>query len=381
MAGKRRGNNEGSIVQRSDGRWMARVTLPDGSRRSLYGKTRAEVAGKLTDALGDVKKGKPLPAEKETVGAYLSRWLSDVCRPAVRPSTYEGYEVIVRLHVSPRIGKLKLARLSPQDLAKLYRELADAGLSPRTVQLTHAVLHKALDQALRWDLVARNPADLVDPPRVERKETTVLSREQAKLLLDRSQDEPLHALYAVALTGGLREGEVLALTWEDVDWEHGTVQVRRQLTRVRNEGFKFTEPKTKKGRRTVALPDVAMGALKRHRTAQVEERLRATAWEENGLVFCNGVGRPLERQNVMRRSFKPLLERLGLPDLRFHDLRHSAATLLLGLGEHPKVVQERLGHATISITMDVYSHVMPTMQREAARKLDGLFVGEAAAAT
>lgn len=370
---RKRANNEGSIYKRKDGRWTAALTLPNGVRKAFYGETRAEVAAKLAAAIRDRDRGLPLPAERETVGAFLNRWLNDVCKDGVRPNTFACYRTAISLHAVPRIGSIRLARLAPPDLARLYSELRVRGLSPRTVQLVHAVLHKAFSQALRWNLVARNPVDLIDPPRSERKELRVLTPEQCRALLEGSRDEPLSALYYLAVLGGLRSGELLGLQWKDVDWEDGAVHVRRQLTRVDRDGFQFSEPKTAKGRRAVTLPAIAMDALKQHRARQIEARLAAVFWEDNDLVFCNHIGRPLERQNVHRRSWKPLLHRLGLPDVRFHDLRHSAATLLLSLGEHPKVVQERLGHATIAITMDIYSHVMPTMQRDAAAKLDAHF--------
>lgn len=371
MAGKR-GNGEGSIYRMQDGRWRGAYHDLEGKRRVVSGKTRAEAASKLAAAIRDRDRGINQPAEKETVKGFLERWLPDVCKGSVRPNTYAGYERTLRLHVIPNLGKIRLARLAPQDLALLYRKLQEGGLSPRSVQLTHAVLHRALDQALRWNLVARNPADLVDIPRVQREEVRALSSEQCQALLKGSQGDPLHALFAVAVLGGLRSGELLGLKWEDVDFERGTVHVRRQLTRT-DGGFVFSEPKTTKGRRSVTLPTMAMQALRQHRATQAEARLKAVAWEDNGLVFCTHLGTPLERQNVHRRHWKPLLERLELPDIRFHDLRHSSATLLLKLGEHPKVVQERLGHSTIGVTMDIYSHVMPDMQAAASAKLETLF--------
>lgn len=368
----KRGNGEGSIAQLADGRWQARATI-DGRRRAFYGLTRDMANRKMIKAIGASQRGLPVPSEKETVKTYLTRWLEDVCKNSVRPSSFAVYTLMAERYILPNIGRTRLARLSAQDLATLYRDLQAGGLSPTTVRLAHTLLHRALKQAERWNLIARNPAGLVDPPRRAETEGRILSAEQCLTLLEATHDDSLHALYAVAILGGLRSGEILGLKWEDVDWEAGAVQVRRQLTRTKVEGFHFSEPKTKRARRTVTLPAMAMDALKRHRAAQIKERLAAVAWEDNGLVFCNQVGRPMERQNIRHRHFKPLLKRLKLPDVRFHDLRHSSATLLLTLGEHPKVVQERLGHASITITMDIYSHVMPTLQRQAADKLEGMF--------
>jgi integrase len=246
-------------------------------------------------------------------------------------------------------------------------------LAPATVQYVHAILHRALDQALRWNLIARNPAEMVDAPRPERHEVTALSPEQVSTLLTTAAGDRHEALYIVALTGGLRLGELLGLRWADLNWENGTLQVRRTLSRTKRYGLTFSEPKTAKGRRSVALPTLAVEALRRHKARQNEEKMRMrNVWEDGDLIFPNEKGKPMARQSLVHRSYKALLKRAGLPDIRFHDLQHTAATLLLRLGEHPKVVQERLGHATIAVTMDIYSHVMPDLQRDAAAKLDRL---------
>jgi integrase len=361
----------------ADGRWQARVDLGyvDGKRKrkAIYGTTRAQVARKLTAALHDHQRGLPLPDERLTVESYLARWLEDVAKPTIRTSTFEGYERKVRRHVLPHVGRLALAKLGPRDLSELYAKLLANGLSPATVQYVHAILHRALDQATRWNLIPRNPADLVDAPRPERHEMAVLSPEQVSTLLTAAAGDRHEALYVVAVTGGLRLGELLGLRWADLNWENGTLQVRRTLGRTKKYGLSFSEPKTQKGRRSVTLPQVAIEALRRHKARQNEEKMKLrNVWDDGDLIFPNEIGRPMERQNLVRRSFKLLLKKAELPDVRFHDLRHTAATLLLRLGEHPKVVQERLGHATIAVTMDIYSHVMPDLQRDAASKLDRL---------
>lgn len=368
-----RGNNEGSIYRRQrDGLYVAALTLPGGRRRAYYGKTRAEAAAKLTEAQTDLAKGLPLPPARLNVSEYLDRWLEGA-RPTVRPNTYDGYESTLRLHVKPEIGQRTLTRLGPQDLSALYQKLLAAGLSPRTVQLTHAVIHRALRQAERWGLVGRNVAGLVDAPRAASPAIRPLAPDEIKRLLRAATGDRYEALYVVAVTTGLRSGELLGLRWADVDLANGTLHVRQQAQRTRG-GWTFVEPKTGAGRRTVTLPAMTVESLKAHRIRQNEERLKlGAAWEDLDLVFANEVGRPVERQNLQRRSFEPLLKRAKLRPIRFHDLRHSAATLLLTEGVHPKVVQERLGHATISVTLDIYSHVLPSMQREAAAKLDRFF--------
>ncbi len=230
---------------------------------------------------------------------------------------------------------------------------------------------------MRWNLIARNPTEAVDAPCPRLKEISVFTVEEAQRFLEAAKGDRLHALYVLALMTGMRQGELLGLRWQDIDLSAGSLSVRRTLVRT-SQGWSWADPKTAKGRRTIALPDLAVEALRQHRVRQLEERLRAGAlWADIDLVFPNQTGKPLERQNVVKRSFRPLLIRAGMPSSRFHDLRHSAATLLLSLGEHPKVVQERLGHSTIGVTMDTYSHVLPDMQRKAAAKLDALFSEEA----
>ena len=372
---RRRGHNEGSIYQRDDGRWVAAVDLGyvDGKRKRkpIYGKTRAEVAHKLTTALKAKQDGLPLTGERQTVAAYLTTWLESV-RPSVRARTWTRYEQTLRVHALPALGKLPLGKLGPQDLQQLYAARLAAGSAPATVLKLHAILHHALDQAARWGLVLRNVADLVDPPRVPRHEMHTLSAEQAAHFLRTAASERLEALYVLALATGMRQGELLALRWRDVDLEKGVLAVRGSLARHKGEGLVIGETKT--GRvRQVALGRTAVDALRRHRAAQNVERLRlGSIWEDADLVFTNELGGPADARNVLRRSFVPLLARAGLDSIRFHDLRHSAATLLLGQGMHPKIVAEMLGHSQIAVTLDLYSHVTPMMHRQAADALDTL---------
>ena len=244
-----------------------------------------------------------------------------------------------------------------------------AGRSPRTVQYTHTVLRRALGRALKWGLVARNVATLVDRPRSVRQEMQSLSPEQARVFLQAAEGDRLEALYSVAIAVGLRQGEALGLRWDDVDLDAGKLRVRVALQRV-NGKLQLVGPKTAKSRRTIALPQTAVIALRKHRTRQLEERLRAGEhWQEMGLVFPSTIGTPHDARNVVR-AFQKLLEQAGLPHMRFHDLRHTCASLLLAQGVHPRVVMEILGHSQISLTMDTYSHVIPSLQREAAQQMD-----------
>jgi integrase len=232
---------------------------------------------------------------------------------------------------------------------------------------------RALGDALRWQLVVRNICDAVDPPRVPKKEMQALTGEQAQQFLEAASGDPLEALYVVALTTGMRQGELLGLKWMDLDLALGTVQVRRTISRLAKKGFTVSEPKTAKSRRKIHLTHLAIEALKRHRLRQNEAKLAAgPAWDEQGWVFCNTVGRPIEVGNMIRRSFRRILTKAELPIIRFHDLRHSAASLLLSLGVHAKIVQELLGHSQIGLTLDTYSHVLPSLQEEAVSRLNTL---------
>lgn len=367
----KRGQGEGSITKRADGRWMARLTLPGGKRKCFYGRTRQEVARKLAKAQRDLEMGVRIPSERQVFGQFLAQWL-EVARPTVRITTFIRYEEYVRLHTVPILGRIKLTRLTPQHLQELYARKLEDGLSPMSVRHLHAVLHRALSQALRWGLIASNVAGAVDPPRAKRMELQTLNPDQARRFLEVAKGHRLEALYVVALTTGMRLGEILGLRWKDVDLDGSCLRIVCTLQRTPS-ALTFAEPKTDNSRRQIDLTQAAVAALRRHRASQLEERLKAgPVWEDNGMVFANEVGRPIDGGNLRCRSFLPLLKRAGLPCIRFHDLRHSAATLLLSQGIHPKIVSEMLGHSSITMTLDIYSHVLPTMQRQATAALDAL---------
>jgi integrase len=378
MAGKKRANGEGSIALHPDGRWWARVTLPNGKRKAFYGKSRKDVQQKLTAALSDQQKGLPIVGERQTVAQFFNRWLDDTARHRLRPGTFRRYEEFVRLHTVPMLGKLPLAKLTPQHLSQLYGAKLSEGLSPRTVEFLHRTLHCALKEAVQWGLIARNPAAAVKPPKPKRAPIQPLDQEQARRLLDAAVGDPLEALYTVAVMVGMRQGELLGLQWADIDWDRGRVQITHTLQWLKGNRWRLDEPKTGHSRRGIRLPPTALQALKAHRARQAEQRLAAgPAWEDNGLVFCNAVGRPIGIANLTYRSYHRLLARAGLARIRFHDLRHTYATLALLNGEKPKVVQETLGHASIALTMDTYSHLLPDMQEDAASRMEEL-LGRAA---
>jgi integrase len=370
----KRGNHEGSIYQRQDGRWVASVTLPGGKRKSYYGKTRQDVAQKLTVGLKARQDGLPLPSDQLKVGRYLEEWLT-TAQPSLRPSTWKRYEELLRLYILQALGNLPLARLEPRHLQKLYAACLAQGLAPATVRQIHAIIRKALGQAVRWGTVVRNVGTLVSPPRVAQQEIHPLSAAQARALLMAAKGERFEALYVLALSTGMRRGELLALRWQDVDLHGGCLHVRHGLVRIQGK-WTLTEPKTARSRRRIALSASAIEALRHHRAQQATHRLSlGPVWQDRDLVFPNEIGHIMEPGNVLRRSLKPLLKNAGLPAIRLHDLRHTAATLLLQQGVHPKVVSEMLGHSSIKMTLDIYSHVIPDMQHQAAAAMDALLRG------
>ncbi len=362
------------ISKRKDGRYMARYTVhtPDGPKRKvIYGKKYKAVEKKLNEARGDAAKGLVYDAGSITVEEYLERWLADSVQDTVRRRTYERYESIVRVHLVPSLGRVKLTTLAPAHVRGLYREKLDSGLAPRTVLHIHRTLSKALKQATGDGLIPRNAAAPVKPPRPRTEEIRPLDRAQVRTLFESAGEagDRLEALYVVAVTTGMRRGELQGLKWEDLDLEAGTLQVRRTLSEPKG-GWIFEAPKSGKGR-NIRLTQKATAALREHRRRQLEERMEHGAlWQDHGLVFPSGIGTPLLGGNL-NRAFKATLRRAELPkSTRFHDLRHTCATLLLRQGVNPKYVQELLGHADISLTLNVYSHVLPDMGDAAAGAMD-----------
>jgi integrase len=372
---KKRGNGEGSIHRRKGGGWCAQYTVYTANgrkRKTLYGKTRQEVAAKLTTGLSDREDGVIFDAENLTIGEYLDRWLKDSVERNVGPRTLSNYQLQVRQHLRPALGQVKLKALSPAHIQGLYRSKLDAGLAPSSVRYIHAVLHRALKQALRWGLVPRNASESVDLPRLGKEEVEVLLPYEVRAFLDAAREDRLEALYVVAVTVGLRRGELLGLRWTDLELDgEPKLRVGRQLQRMRDgSGRRFVAPKGGKGR-TIRLPARTVEALKAHRARQAQARLKAgSLYQDGGLVFASEIGTPLEPSNIDRRSFKPLLEKAGLPDIRFHDLRHTCATVLLSQGVNPKFVQELLGHADIKLTLGTYSHFLPSMGDQTANAME-----------
>ncbi len=374
---RRRGKGEGSIYQRKeDNLWACSITLENGKRKTIYGKTRKEVADKLAVLLHEQQRGMLVENSQQTVEQFLLSWLEDTQKQRIRPRTYERYKEAIHLHIIPALGHYKLQKLTPQHVQAFYAKKRQSGLSPATIRYYHSVLHNALSKAVKWGLVARNVCDLAEPPRKERFEMQVLTIEQGQKFLETLRGHKWEALYTLALVTGLRRGELLGLKWQDITFATGKLQVRRILSRVptdtpgQKHRYVEAEPKTQKSRRSIEIAPFALAVLREHRMRQLEAKLKAgQLWEEHDYLFCTSLGRHLNPNHVVD-ELKKLLKRAGLPNIRFHDLRHSVASLMFAMEIHPKIVQELLGHSTISITMDIYSHMLPGMQQEAVKKLD-----------
>lgn len=375
MAGKQ-GNGEGTIRKRPDGRWEARILLGSGKRKSLYGKTRQEVSRLLANARRDREEGVEIATSRQTVAHFPTYWVENVKKHHVEPSTYIRLRHDVRRHLIPSLGDHQLAKLTPQHLQSFYAQKLEAGYAQGTVRNMHKTIHDALESAVKLGLAYRNVASGVEPPRAESHEFTVLNEDQVHRLLETVRGDRLEALIVVALATGMRKGELIALRWQDVDLQARIAKVTRTL-KATLEGRQFGKAKTRHSKRTIALPVTAVEALRDHRTRQKEEiGLVGEAWQDNDLVFCNEIGERLPTSRFDACCwFGRLLKRARMPALRFHDLRHTAATLLLARGVNVKVVSEMLGHSSVAVTLTLYGHVLPHMQRDAAATMDDVLRG------
>jgi integrase len=373
---------KGHIRKRGKDSWAIVIDLgrdSAGKRRqkwhTVHG-TRKNAETELTRLLHQLDSGTYVRPTKMTVEEYLERWLKDYAEHNVAAKTFERYAEIARKHLAPNLGHFTLAKLHPLHIQEYYslalergRRDGSGGLSAQTVVHHHRLLRTALQQAVKWQLLARNPADAVEPPRPRHKEVRALDEGETAKLLNAAKGKRLYMPVLLAVTTGLRRGEILGLKWSDIDLQDGTLAVRRSLEQT-SVKIAFKEPKSARSRRMVDLPQLTADALKWHRSDQARERLRAgAAYQELNLVCCMADG-SLWQPTSLTHSFVALVHGIKLPRIRFHDLRHSHATHLLHQGVHPKVVSERLGHSTVGITLDVYSHVLPGLQKEAAKRVD-----------
>jgi integrase len=364
--------------------WAELDPGPDGRRRqqSKGGfRTRKDAERAFAELRDDVRRGAHVSASKMTLGRFLTdEWLPAI-RASVRPTTWDHYWRNVDAHLGPALGSVQLQGLTPARLNAFYARMLESGrrrgggsLSPKTVRHVHTMLHKALEDAVRWGRVSQNVADRAQPPKPGTAEMKVWSTDQIRSFLDFVRDDRLYAAWLLLATTGMRRGEVLGLRWRDVDLGAGRLSVVHTLT-VAHYQVRVSEPKTGKGRRSVSLDPETVAALRAHRKLQREERLAwGEAWEDTGLVFTQEDG-TLIHPHQFSRFFERHVQRSGLPRIRLHDVRHSYATAALAAGIPAKVVSERLGHANVSITLDTYSHVLPALQEDAAHKVARLILG------
>lgn len=379
----------GQIIKRGERTWIVRIFTgrdEKGKRRylnkTIHG-TKKDAGMYLSTTLTAISTGTFVEPATITVDAYIKKWLEAAARPRLRDNTYREYEGLLQRYVSPVLGEKRLSDVRPLDIQAFYSSMSEQGLSPRTVRFTHSVLSSAFKQAVRWRMLSHNPCMSVELPRKTNTEMQSLTPKEAAQFLKEATSDRWGALFILALATGLRPSEYFGLKWSDMDLERGLVTVQRSLIwrSYKSGDWYFGEPKTPRSRRRIPLPASVVRALIEHRSRQAEGRLKVgPKYQSLDLVFATNEGQPLIRLNVVQKHFKPILKRAKLPEtLRLYDLRHSCATLLLAANENPKVVSERLGHSSITLTMDIYSHVLPDMQQGASDKLENILFRKAGA--
>jgi integrase len=367
----------GQIIARGQRRWLVRIYLgrdrETGTRkyysRTVHGALR-QAQMYLTTKLHerDLRRGTEIV--QVTLDEFLDHWLKTAAKPKLRDKTYRGYEGMLRRYIRPNIGAKIMNGLSALEIQSAYQQMIDRGLSARTIRYTHVVLRSVLRQAIRWRLLVDDPTLGIQLPRHQNKERHVLTTEQARAFLRIAVQTQYGCIFALALTTGLRPSEYLALCWQDIDWEHGTVSVVRTLQRNQGE-WCFAETKRLRSRRVVKLQDWVLNLLKKMRSEAPGETVKIECDARfSRLIFTTAFGRPISEDHLVKKHFKRILRRAGLPDIRLYDLRYTAATLALTLGIPPKVVSEQLGHASAAFTLETYSHVLPHMQQQAAAKME-----------
>jgi len=370
MTKKYRGHGEGSIHQRSSGKWRAQITL-DGRRLSFTANKRSECQEWIYKTISQIDGGMTFANAKMTFGEYMTSWLNSR-KASLRETTWTHYEQVTRYYITPFLGHIKITELKPDQIQSLYNRLLAQGVGTYTVIKIHTVLHSALSYAVKTGAIRQNPASSTLPPKEPVKEMKIYIESQISQMLVAAKGNRLEALYHLAVATGMRQMELLGLKWADLDWINQNIKVERQLERPDGKGIRFAPPKTKFGKRILALGTKTTEVIRDHYEHQHIERLTAgKKWTEHGLIFTNRLGGPIHPRNLLR-DFKDLLKDAGLPEIRFHDLRHTSASLMLNRGIPLIVASRRLGHARPSITLDVYGHLIPAMQIEAAELIDEL---------
>lgn len=369
MARKIRGKNEGSLLQRPNGTWREQINI-NGKRVSKGFKQKTDAQKWLRDFQINIDHGLDYQAGKITLVEYLEKWI-DNHAPTVRLTTEHQYRQNIRKHIIPNLGNIQL-NLRLAQIERFYAELIQSGGGVRTVRITHNILHKSLAKAVRYGIISQNPSYEASLPRYKRGEMQVLDESQISRFLIAAQDSPYLALYYLPITTGMRQGELFGLKWCDLHWDTGKLHIQRQVQSINGKGWKFVEPKTQSGRSTIKLGEGSIRILQHHLEHQkLRKLIVGDRWKEYDLIFPSSVGTPCNPSNL-RVDFLKNLEKSGLPKIRFHDLRHTAASLLLNNGIPVIVVSKILGHSKPSVTLDVYGHLYHEMQDEAAATLDKL---------
>lgn len=373
----------GQIIKRGNRTWLVRIFLGRDAkgkqmfhRKTIHG-TKKDAETYRNKVARDRDMGTFIEPAVLAVKDYLDKWLKTAARPRLRERTHDDYSELLKRYVRPSLGEKRLCDVRPLDIQNLYADMTTRGLSARTVRYTHAILSSAFKQAIKWHMLIYNPCEAVELPRIERREMKAFAPKEAERFLKAAKGNEHGVIFAFALATGMRPEEYLGLKWSDLDLQQGTAIVRRVLIRRKGGGWYFGEPKTSRSRRTVPLPTTLVKMLKAHRRKQIAARLKAgAAYQNNDLVFATGEGTPHNSRNLAQRHFQAILKSAELSlKFRLYDLRHSCATLLLVAGENPKVVSERLGHASVVLTLDTYSHVLPSMQQAATEKLERVLFG------
>jgi integrase len=365
---RRRGNNEGSIFKRKDGRWVGEVSLT-GRRITKYAKTQKEARDWVNATLGKIDHGLTFDGAQLTLSQYMESWLSGK-ELARRSSTVRNYRRYMTLYILPALGRMKVQSIVPGHIRQLYVRMQKEGKGARTIQLVHVTLHCAFAQAVKEGLVGYNPMEAVERPKVETKRFEILTEDQARTFMIAAKGHPLEALFFLALTTSMRKGEILGLMWADVDWEKRVIRVERQLQPVSFEGGALVPTKTRSGRRHILVGPLALTLLKEHHEQQERQQtLAGNRWQEHGMIFTTSIGTYIDQTKVSR-AFKQILRQAGLPEIRFHDLRHTSISILLENGTPVNTVQSRAGHSKASVTTDIYGHAMARSQKEAATLIE-----------
>jgi len=372
----------GQINKRGENTWLVRIFLGrdvDGKRKyfnkTIHG-TKKDAQKFLTAKTREKDLGIFVEPTSISLNEYLDKWLLESAKPRLREATFENYRYLSNLYIREKLGSRKLSDIKPFDVQKLYNHLTEKGLSARTVRYVHAILTSAFSQAVKWQMLVVNPCNVVTLPRLKKTEMKAFSPEEARRFLEAAKDDKQGLVFAFALASGMRPEEYLALQWKDICFEKNTATVQRTLIWRKGGGWYFSEPKTAKSRRTLPMPKNFFVELKRHKRLQAEQMLKlGQSYERNNFVFATDEGKPIYLRNLRKRNFAKILEKADLTGFRLYDLRHSTATLLLSEGINPKIVSERLGHASIVLTLDTYSHVLPDMQKEATSKLGQMLFG------